>query len=78
MACSCSEIFLLAKLYAWVSAMSKNKSLVSCNAVAAVLAPRLKGFDITTDLMQVGKVVTGQHLDHHGQGLRATLIVLEN
>jgi hypothetical protein len=28
--------------------------------VAAALAPRLKGLNITTDLMQVGKVVTGQ------------------
>jgi hypothetical protein len=45
-------------------------------AVAAALAPRLKGLNITTDLMQVGKVVTGQQLYHHGQGLRATLIVL--
>jgi len=46
------------------------------HAVAAALAPRLKGLNITTDLMQVGKVVTGQQLYHHGQGLRATLIVL--
>jgi hypothetical protein len=29
-------------------------------AVAAALALRLKGLNITTDLMQVGKVVTGQ------------------
>ena len=46
------------------------------HAVAAALAPRLKSLNITTDLMQVGKVVTGQQSDHHGQGLRATLIVL--
>ena len=32
------------------------------HAVAAALAPRLKGLNITTDLMQVGKVVTGQQL----------------
>jgi len=44
--------------------------------VAAALAPRLKGLNITTDLMQVGKVVTGQQSYHHGQGLRAPLIVL--
>src|SRR5690242_15432775 len=44
--------------------------------VAAALAPRLKRLNIMTDLMQVGKVVTGQQLQHHGQGLRATLIVL--
>jgi len=46
------------------------------HSVAAALAPRLKGLNITTDLMQVGKVVTGQQSYHHGQGLRATLIVL--
>ena len=46
------------------------------HAVAAALAPRLKGLNITTDLMQVGKVVTGQQLYYHGQRLRATLIVL--
>ena len=46
------------------------------HAVEAALALRLKGLNITTDLMQVGKVVTGQQLQHHGQGLRATLIVL--
>lgn len=46
------------------------------HAVAADLAPRLKGLNITTDLMQVGKVVTGQQLEHHRQGLRATLIML--
>ena len=45
-------------------------------AVAAALAPRLKGLNITTDLIEVGKVVTGQQSYHHGQGLRATLIVL--
>jgi hypothetical protein len=27
---------------------------------AAALAPQLKGLNITTDLLQVGKVVTGQ------------------
>ena len=32
------------------------------HAVAAALALRLKGLNITTDLMQVGKVVTGQQL----------------
>jgi hypothetical protein len=32
------------------------------HALAAALAPRLKGLNITTDLMQVGKVVTGQQL----------------
>jgi hypothetical protein len=32
------------------------------HAVAAALAPRLKGLNITTDLMQVGKLVTGQQL----------------
>src|SRR5208282_1733055 len=46
------------------------------HAVARALAPRLKGLNITTDLMQVRKVVTGQQSYHHGQGLRATLIVL--
>ena len=46
------------------------------NAVVAALAPRRKGLNMTTDLLQVGKVVTGQQLQHHGQGLRATLIVL--
>jgi len=46
------------------------------HAVAAALAPRLKGLNITTELMQVGKVVTGQQSYHHGQGLRASLIVL--
>src|SRR5271168_4753433 len=44
--------------------------------VTAALAPRFKGLNITTDLMQVGKVVTGQQSYHHGQGLRATFIVL--
>jgi len=46
------------------------------HAVASALAPRLKGLNITTDLIEVGKVVTGQQSYHHGQGLRATLIVL--
>jgi hypothetical protein len=32
------------------------------HAVAPALAPRRKGLNITTDLMQVGKVVTGQQL----------------
>jgi hypothetical protein len=32
------------------------------HAVAATLALRLKGLNITTNLMQVGKVVTGQQL----------------
>ncbi len=32
------------------------------HAVAAGLAPRLKGLNIMTDLMQVGKIVTGQQL----------------
>ena len=32
------------------------------HAGVATLAPRLKGLNITTDLMQVGKVVTGQQL----------------
>jgi hypothetical protein len=45
-------------------------------AVAAALAPRLKGLNITADLMQVGKVVTGEQSHHHGQGLRAPFIVL--
>jgi len=48
----------------------------STDAVGAALAQRLKGLNITTDLMQVGKIVTGQQLHDHGQGLRATLIVL--
>jgi hypothetical protein len=42
----------------------------------AALAQRLKGSNITTDLMQVRKVVTGQQSYHHRQGLRAPLIVL--
>lgn len=45
------------------------------HAAAAALAPRLQGLNIAPDLMQVGKVVTGQQSLHHGQGLRATLIV---
>jgi hypothetical protein len=32
------------------------------HAVAAALTPRLTGLNVTTDLMQVGKVVTGQQL----------------
>jgi len=46
------------------------------HAVAAGLARRLKFLNITNDLTQVGKVVTGQQLHHHSQGLRATLIML--
>jgi hypothetical protein len=32
------------------------------DSVAAALTPRLKGLNITTYLLQVGKVVTGQQL----------------
>jgi hypothetical protein len=53
-----------------------SKRATRRHAVPAALAPRLKGLNITTDLMQVGKIVTGEQLYHHGQGLRAALIVL--
>ncbi len=33
------------------------------------------GLNITSDLIQVRKVVTGYHWQHHAQGLRAALIV---
>ena len=51
-----------------------KRRLAACSRRA--LAPRLDGFNMTTDLMQVGKVVTGQQSYHHRQGLRATLTVL--
>ena len=44
------------------AAESVKRATRSWHAVAAALAPRLKGLNITTDLMQVGKVVTGQQL----------------
>ena len=43
---------------------------------AAALFPLPNGLNITSDLIQVRKVVTGQHSQHHAQGLRAALIVL--
>jgi hypothetical protein len=33
-------------------------------------------FDVASDLIQVGKIVTGEESQHHGQGLWAALIVL--
>ena len=42
---------------------------------AAALFPLPNGLNITSDLIQVRKVVAGQHSQHHAQGLRATLTV---
>ena len=38
--------------------------------------PLLNGVNITTDLIKVRKVVTGEKSQHHAQGLQAALIVL--
>ena len=43
---------------------------------AAALSPLPNGLNIPSDLIQVRQVVTGQHSQHHAQGLRASLIVL--
>ena len=43
---------------------------------AGALFPLPSSLNITSDLIQVRKVVTGQHSQHHAQGLRAALIVL--
>ena len=42
----------------------------------AALLPLLKGLNITSDLIDVRKVVTGQQSQNHTQGFRAALIVL--
>ena len=47
-----------------------------CGLRAAALFPLPNGLNITSDLIQVRKVVTSQHSQHHAQGLRAALIVL--
>jgi hypothetical protein len=40
--------------------MEHSKWATRRHAVAAALVPRLEGLNLATDLMQVGKVVTGQ------------------
>ena len=42
----------------------------------ALLLPLSQGLDITSDLIQVRKVMAGYQSQHHIQGLGATLIVL--
>src|SRR5712692_8910105 len=49
-------------------------AVVVIDRAAALFPPH--GLNITSDLVQVRKVVTGQHSQHHGQRLRAALIVL--
>jgi hypothetical protein len=46
------------------------------DARAAALLPLLNGLNITSNLIQVRKVVAGQQAQHHAQRLRAALIVL--
>src|SRR5579859_977129 len=70
------EIATIPLRFSALNVPMQSKSATRRHAVAAALAPRLKGLNITTDLMQVGKVVTRQQSYHHSQGLRTTLIVL--
>ena len=42
----------------------------------AALPPLLNGVNITSDLIKVRKIVTGEQSQHHAQGLQASLIVL--
>ena len=44
----------------------------------ALLLPLSQGLDITSDLIQVRKVMGRYQLQHHTQGLGAALIVLAN
>ena len=43
---------------------------------SSALIPLPNGLNIPSDLIQVRKVVTGQHSQHHGQGLGAAFVVL--
>jgi len=51
-------------------------SYETLRAGAAALFPLPNGLNITRDLIQVRKVVTGQHSQQQAQGLRAALVVL--
>ena len=42
----------------------------------AALPPLPNGVNITSDLIKVRKIVTGEQSQHHAQGLQASLIVL--
>ena len=42
----------------------------------AALPPLLNGVNITSDLIKVRKIVTGEQSQHHAQGFQAALIVL--
>ncbi len=42
----------------------------------AALPPLQNGVNITSDLIKVRKIVTGEQSQHHAQGLQAALIVL--
>ena len=57
-------------------AVMEGSRLLELDACAEALLPLLNGFNISSDLIQVRKVVTGQQSQHHAQRLRAALIVL--